>query len=105
MAEVVNSTAIRLSWGEPSDPNGRVLSYHLVASVDPQDSYVMQTGLEGLNTTLGDGDLREATLTGLHPYVNYMFQLSAATSIGQGNPTVVKTAMTSQAGMCNLVNS
>ncbi len=102
LADVLNSTAIRLTWNEPSDPNGVVLSYHLDASVSTQDSYITETGLEGLDSTLGNGDLREFVLTGLHPYVQYVFRLSAATSIGQGNATLPREAMTQEAGVCGV---
>ena len=102
LADVLNSTAIRLTWNEPSDPNGVVLSYHLDASVSTQDSYITETGLEGLDSTLGNGDLREFVLTGLHPYVQYVFRLSAATSIGQGNATLPREPMTPEAGVCGV---
>ncbi len=98
VATAVNSTTISLSWDEPIDPNGRVLSYHLTARIGPQDIYAVPSGLAGLNTTLGDGDLRTTELYGLHPYVLYLFQLSAATSVGQGNLTATRMVTTQQAG-------
>ncbi|XP_064396511.1 phosphatidylinositol phosphatase PTPRQ-like isoform X3 [Halichondria panicea] len=105
LAEVLDSNAIRLTWNEPSDPNGVVLSYHLDASVSTQDSYITETGLEDLDSTLGNGDLREFVLTGLHPYVQYVFRLSAATSIGQGNATLPREPMTPEAAPAQSVSN
>ncbi len=97
---VLNSTAILLTWEVPIDPNGFIISYHLDVSVSTQDSYITETGLDGFNSTLGNGELRDFVLRGLHPYVLYVLRLSAATNVGQGNATLPRESMTQQAGVC-----
>jgi len=97
MPIALNSTAIMLSWAPPGDPNGIIESYHLSARVVSADSYIIDSGLESSVLVLS-AVLRELVLTGLHPYVEYEFRLSASTVAGEGPQTTPQSARTDPAG-------
>ncbi|KAM4770863.1 usherin [Rhinophrynus dorsalis] len=65
----VNSTALHLSWTMPKNPNGNIREYqiHLVG--------------EGLMYSSPAGR-KQYTVTGLKPFTNYSFVLTACTSAG-----------------------
>ncbi|XP_045715406.1 usherin [Phyllostomus hastatus] len=61
--------ALRLSWGAPEKPNGVITEYRL-----------RQVGKGVIYS--GTADRRQHTVTGLQPYTNYSFTLTACTSAG-----------------------
>jgi len=68
VARTVNSTAIKVTWQAPLNPNGEI-NYRL---------YHWQSN-EGVGTELlaYDGPLLEHTVAGLHEFVTYTFMLQA----------------------------
>lgn len=86
-----------MTWKPPEDPNGVILSYQLFVSIDPQDaSYFTPVTLHD-PIILGAED-RSYVLRDLHPFIEYQLRLSANTSVGMGNSTDVKSAITDMAG-------
>ena len=74
---VINSTALHLSWRQPSIPNGVIVAYHV--------SYNVSTSVE--NTL--DTNMTNVTVTGLDEYTVYKFVLHASTRIGNGPSTII----------------
>ncbi|ELW55473.1 Usherin [Tupaia chinensis] len=65
----LSATALHLSWSVPEKPNGVIKEYQLKQ---------VGQGLIYTDTT----DRRQHTVTGLQPYTNYSFTLTACTSAG-----------------------
>ncbi|KAM5206303.1 usherin isoform 2-T2 [Hipposideros larvatus] len=65
----LSAEALLVSWAAPEKPNGVIKEYHL-----------WQAGTGLIYTDTGDG--RQHTVTGLQPYTNYSFTLTACTSAG-----------------------
>ena len=72
MAFPVNQTAVRVTWGPPSLPNGVITSYTIYYAT-PSD-IVLSVG----------GEVMSHVLQGLRPYTNYTIRISANTSKGEG---------------------
>ena len=81
MAFPVNQTAVRVTWGPPSLPNGVITSYTIYYAA-PSD-IVLSVG----------GEVMSHILQGLRPYTNYTIRISANTSKGEGpsSGVVVRT--------------
>lgn len=91
------STSVHASWDEPLDSNGVIISFSLTVSLSPNQEYLPDpdtpryTGL--------DPNLVKLDIGQLHPFANYFFTLTAATSFGPGNLTDA-SEMTNEAGNC-----
>ena len=68
VAKTVNSTAIKVTWGAPLNPNGEIL-YRLYYWQSDQGA--------GTKRLAYDGPLSEHVVVGLHEYVTYTFMLQA----------------------------
>ncbi|XP_031657888.1 phosphatidylinositol phosphatase PTPRQ isoform X1 [Oncorhynchus kisutch] len=116
-AVAVDSVSVRVSWRSPAQPNGLITQYRLLVLSDNtllQD--ITLTGTQDLNYTdlLGDGtfaavipdhslrrvyvrdkviDMQAKELSylvsGLSPFTDYTFTVTAATTIGEGPATRV----------------
>ena len=71
---MVNSTAIRLTWNEPTTPNGIIVAYHI--------GYNRSANANGSMTV--DAEERHYTVGGLNEYTVYLFVIYASTRIGDG---------------------
>ena len=74
----INSTALRVDWGVPCEPNGVITEYRLL-----QNDQVIFTGLE-----------MTYLVTGLEPFTEYSFTIMACTAKGCGasSPATQRTA-------------
>ena len=74
----IDSTALHLSWREPSIPNGVIVAYHVSYNVSSSEEKALDT-----NTT------KNVTVAGLDEYTVYEFVLYASTRIGDGPSTTI----------------
>ena len=92
---VLNSNSMMVTWDAPSDPNGVILSYHLLVELDPADAAYLP-GNRTMNITITNA--MSYVLTGLHEFATYHLSLTAATAQGIGNSTERVSRRTDPAG-------
>ena len=85
MADVLSPRSIMLQWSRPTEPNGIITGYTLVYDDTNEIQIIALPNV--LNYTLDE----------LNEFTNYMFLLSASTSVGMG-PNATVTAMTQEDG-------
>ena len=104
-------TALQVMWNPPAEPNGVILSYTIVCYESTTDSDsgsgsgMQMSGLlpiELLNKTLiftvVSGNQSQATVTGLMPYTYYECYVTANTSVGAGNASIIQLSRTDESG-------
>ena len=74
---VINSTALHLSWRQPSSPNGVIVAYHLSYNISTYEERTLDT------------NRNNATIAGLEEYTAYRFALYASTRVGDGPSTTI----------------
>ena len=74
---VLNSTALQLSWSQPSVPNGVITGYHVIYNIS-----VVEEGSLDTNAT-------NLVVAGLEEYTVYKFILFSSTRIGNGPSTTI----------------
>ena len=94
-ASSVNSSAILLTWFEPINPNGIVVSFTIMYNTS---GIVEQSG------TITIPNSRRFTITGLHADTVYEFSVLASTRVGPG-PIAVAVARTDQSSECITLNN
>ena len=78
-SDVVNSTAIRLTWGKPWLPYGIILSYTITYN----------TSLGNVSRVVDSTEPRDIVITDLQENTWYKFEIIASTRIGDGPYTYV----------------
>lgn len=71
----INSTAIEISWSEPSQPNGVIVKYEIFQRNSPFSG-------NGFSVGNVSGDVLSFTVGDLQPFADYEFSVSSFTSIG-----------------------
>ena len=93
----MNSTAIMVTW-EPvlaNEANGIITRYFIYVSAEEDFAFSMANN----NVSIDDATVSEFLFTDLEEFVNYTFEISAFTSIGEGPTSPGVTNMTNEAGM------
>ena len=82
----ITSNSITVKWGEVAclDRNGEITGYTARAMTSGR--------VEG--TAIVSGDVRQATITGLMPSTQYIFQVAAVNSAGSGRFSPIATFTT-----------
>lgn len=83
---VVNSTAIKIGWSPPENPNGIIIYYTIYIN-----------GIPTLNISATVGR-QSAVMEGLSPYQQVNVSLSASTSAGEGPVSLQETVTTHETG-------
>lgn len=76
--EVLNASAVQLSWTPPKEANGLILKYNITL-LSLADSDTKKT-----RTYLADGKMSWKTISGLRYWSEYEVYIAAMTSVGQG---------------------
>ena len=85
MNRVTNNSAV-VTWSAPSQPNGIILNYSIIISIQQKYSLQVYDELKILKEPFGTTSLQ---LIDLRSYRTYKFVISALTSAGEGNQTAV----------------
>lgn len=103
-------TELLVTWQPPTVPNGVILSYTVYCYDQIFDSSGSGGGMEVLLTPPGYLNITETTIavasanqsevivTGLTPYTVYVCYVTANTSFGEGNPSIIHSARTDESG-------
>ena len=86
MADVLSPRSIMLQWSRPTEPNGIITRYTLTYRDDTNEIQIIPLP-----------NVLNYTLDNLNEFMNYMFLLSASTSVGMG-PNATVNAMTQEDG-------
>ncbi|XP_046841964.1 titin-like isoform X3 [Xenia sp. Carnegie-2017] len=94
-ASNVSSTQLNVSWDEPENFNGVLLSYTVYYKLirDDNNEVVHSMIYKSTNTST---DVRTLTLTNLEKYSVYEVKVSASTSVGEGMNSTVKEFLTDE---------
>ena len=100
-------TELLVSWDHPLEPNGIITSYRVhcyethAYSSGGGDSYdFIEELVVNVTTVVVPGNITEAVVTELTPYTFYNCYVTANTSVGEGNPSVIASARTDESGNC-----
>ena len=97
-------TQLLVMWGPPAEPNGMIISY-TVNCYESLRSSGSGSGMETPSSELANktlismivfGNQSQATVTDLEPYTYYECYITAATSVGVGNASVIKSIRTDE---------
>ena len=106
MAVQGSPSQLQVSWDPPDQPNGLILSYSVycyelttddllgVGSGDQMLYPVVAN--DALQLVVAPGIMSEANASGLIPYTQYDCYVTANTSVGEGNVSVVQSARTDE---------
>ena len=72
--EVLNSTAVELSWQYPESPNGEIRGYRILYAEFP---FIEETLFSITLDTINDPSNQTAVVTGLIPFTHYSFRVRA----------------------------
>ena len=88
-------------WTVPESPNGVVLNYTVYCDISETSASGDMLTLEDTNTTtvVVSGNLLSVVVTGLTPYTYYDCYVTANTSVGEGNASIVESAQTDESGI------
>ena len=88
------------SWSVPIPRNGIITGYSVYCNTSANQTYPEQMIGSNVPTirSVVNGTTLAATLTGLSPYTQYSCYIAANTSVGQGSPSAILTALSAQSG-------
>ena len=78
-----DSFRLSISWTEPSEPNGLILSYDYTVSETEGDSTVIESG----STT--ETSITDEALSGVETFTNYTVSVLARNSAGPGQESSI----------------
>ena len=101
-------TELLVTWDPPAEPNGIILSYTVYCYDQPMEEY--QALSKDTNTSQPEqkeipGNETEAVLVNLTPYYLYGCLVTANTSVGEGNSSVIHFNITDESGKHNSCRS
>ena len=87
-------------WSPPIPKNGIITAYTVYCNTSASQAYPEQMIGPNVATirSLVSGTTLTAIITGLNPYTNYDCYVTANTSVGAGNSSVISTARTGGSG-------
>ena len=93
-------TQLSASWSVPIPRNGIITAYSVYCNTSANQAYPEQViGQNDPTIRSGvNGTTLATTLTGLNPYTQYSCYVTANTSVGEGSPSAVVTALTTESG-------
>ena len=88
------------SWSVPIPKNGIITGYSVYCNTSANQSYPEQVIGSNVPTirSVVNGTTLAVTLIGLNPYTQYSCYVTANTSVGQGSPSTILNAQTTQSG-------
>ena len=88
------------AWSVPIPRNGIITGYSVYCNTSAIQSYNEQVIGSNIPTirSVVNGTTLALTLTGLNPYAQYSCYVTANTSAGEGNPSMVVSTKTFQRG-------
>ena len=93
-------THLIVAWSVPIPRNGIITGYSVYCNTSANQTYpeqVIGPNVPSIRSVV-NGTTLAATLTGLSPYTQYSCYVTANTSVGQGSPSVILTALSAQSG-------
>ena len=97
---------LQVFWDQPNQPNGVIVSYNIYcyelttnegSSSGSNDQILYPVDRhDALQLVVIPGNVTEATVSGLIPYTQYDCYVTANTSVGEGNESVVQSARTDE---------
>ena len=93
-------TQLSASWSVPIPRNGIITGYSVYCNTSANQTYPEQMIGSNVPTIRSgvNGATLATTLTGLNPYTQYSCYVTANTSVGEGSPSAVATALTTESG-------
>eukprot|EP00731_Ephydatia_muelleri_P029842 Em0021g365a len=91
-------TQLSASWSVPIPRNGIITGYSVYCNTSANQTYPEQMIGPNVPTIRSavNGATLATTLTGLNPYTQYSCYVTANTSVGEGSPSAVATALTTE---------
>ena len=88
------------SWSVPIPRNGIITGYSVYCNTSANQSYPEQMIGSNVPTirSVVNGTTLAATLSGLSPYTQYSCYVTANTSVGASNRSIIATSQTSESG-------
>ena len=86
-------TELQVIWDPPADPNGLVIAYTV---------YCTASGME--HKLVLSGNTSQVVVTNLLPYTFYDCYVTANTSAGEGNSSIVQSVRTPESGKLLIIN-
>ena len=81
-----------------NEANGIIIQYNIYVSAEEDFAFDMANG----TVSIDDANVLEFLFTNLDEFMNYTFQISAFTSIGEGPTSPGVTNMTNEAGITHV---
>ena len=114
MAVQGSPSQLQVSWDPPNQPNGLILSYNVYcyelttndgsgSGSNDQILYPVDTN-DALKLVIIPGNMLETIVSGLIPYTQYNCYITANTSVGEGNVSVVLSARTDESSKFFIAN-
>ena len=94
-------TELFASWSVPIPRNGIITGYSVYCNTSANQTYPEQVIGSNVPTirSVVNGTTLATTLTGLYPYTQYSCYVTANTSVGEGNPSIILPQRTEEAGV------
>ena len=94
-------TALYAAWSVPILRNGIITGYSVYCNTSinqPYPEQVVGPNIPTIRSVVNGTTLAVTFNTGLNPYTQYSFYVTANTSCGQSSPSALVTALTAQSG-------